>query len=90
MQFNDGNIDGVVLIPYKKNTDKRGWLVEIFRTDELDAALCRPWRTFLRPFRVLPAVPHEHVDQTDFFGFIGPSTFQSISLGCAEEFCHLR
>ncbi len=76
MCFDDGKIDGVVILPYKKNADKRGWLVEIFRTDELDAALT-PAMAYISA--TIPGVtrgPHEHIDQTDFFGFIGPSTFK--------------
>jgi dTDP-4-dehydrorhamnose 3,5-epimerase len=75
-QFIDGIIDDVVLIPYKKNTDKRGWLVEIFRNDELKAGQA-PAMAYISA--TVPGVtrgPHEHIDQTDFFGFIGPSTFK--------------
>ncbi len=33
--FTDGNIDGVIVRPLKKHSDERGWLMEVFRADEL-------------------------------------------------------
>ncbi len=74
-QFNDGNIEGVEVRPLTKYNDSRGWLCELFRKDEAGE-------------RILPAMcyasstqpgvtrgPHEHVDQTDWFCFFGPSSF---------------
>ena len=74
-QFSDGPIDGVVfraLSPYK---DKRGWLTELYREDELPAAE-HPVMAYVS--ETLPGVargPHEHADQTDYFAFIGPGEF---------------
>ncbi len=76
MQFRDGNIEGVVIKTYQKYSDKRGWLVELFRQDELDEQL-HPVMSYVSC--TVPGVargPHEHIDQTDFFGFVGPSTFR--------------
>ena len=70
-----GPIDGVVfkpLVPYK---DHRGWLTELYREDELPASE-HPVMAYVS--ETLPGVargPHEHVDQTDYFAFIGPGEF---------------
>jgi dTDP-4-dehydrorhamnose 3,5-epimerase len=72
----DGVIDGVVVRPLKFFHDPRGWLVELFRQDEL-AEESWPVMTYIS--RTLPGVargPHEHVDQTDGFAFLGPSDFK--------------
>jgi dTDP-4-dehydrorhamnose 3,5-epimerase len=74
--YTDGPIDGVVIRPLKAFHDKRGWLVEIFRHDDLEEDR---WPTMMYVSSTLPGVargPHEHVDQTDGFAFIGPSDFR--------------
>ena len=53
----------------------RGWLTELYREDELPAAQ-HPVMAYVS--ETLPGVargPHEHVDQTDYFAFIGPGEF---------------
>ena len=37
MAFQKGPIEGVVIAPFRKFVDERGWLAEIFRHDELPA-----------------------------------------------------
>lgn len=74
--FVDGDIDGVVIRPLKFFNDHRGWLVEIFRQDELQEDR---WPVMMYVSSTLPGVargPHEHVDQTDGFAFVGPSDFR--------------
>ncbi len=69
-------IAGVHVVPLKANTDDRGWLIELFRSDELPQGF-HPAMTYLS--MTLPGVtrgPHEHVRQTDLFCFVGPSTFR--------------
>ncbi len=69
------DIDGVVIRELKKFTDNRGWLIELFRQDELNEEVY-PVMSYISETK--PGVargPHEHVDQTDYFGFIGPSDF---------------
>jgi dTDP-4-dehydrorhamnose 3,5-epimerase len=76
LEFVDGEIEGVVIRPLKFFHDKRGWLVETFRHDELEKDL---WPVMMYVSSTLPGVargPHEHVDQTDGFAFIGPSDFR--------------
>lgn len=75
-KFEAGTIVGVEVRPLKKHRDERGWLVEIFRTDELDSKI-RPVMVYVS--ETLPDVargPHEHMEQTDYFCFLGPSTFE--------------
>ena len=72
----DGAIDGVVMRPLKIFNDARGWLVELFRQDELEPDR---WPAMTYVSQTFPGVargPHEHVDQTDGFAFVGPSTFK--------------
>ncbi|HJZ58786.1 MAG TPA: dTDP-4-dehydrorhamnose 3,5-epimerase family protein [Gemmataceae bacterium] len=71
-----GPIRDVVWIPLKFYHDPRGWLVELFRNDLIDPKY-RPEMAYVSLTR--PAVargPHEHTDQSDYFCFIGPSTFR--------------
>jgi dTDP-4-dehydrorhamnose 3,5-epimerase len=73
--FLDGDIDGVVFRPISPYKDQRGWLAELYREDELPAAQ-HPVMAYVS--ETLPGVargPHEHVDQTDYFAFMGPGDF---------------
>ena len=74
--FTKGKIIGVEIRPLKKFVDERGWLSELFREDEVDKSVF-PVMSYISTTR--PCVtrgPHEHVDQTDYFCFIGPSNFK--------------
>ena len=69
-------IGGVIINELKKYTDRRGWLIELYRHDELDSQF-HPVMSYVS--MTSPGVargPHEHVDQADCFCFIGPSTFR--------------
>lgn len=69
-------IDGVTCRALGRHGDARGWLVELFRADELDPGIL-PAMAYVS--QTLPGVsrgPHEHVDQTDYFAFIGPGDFE--------------
>jgi dTDP-4-dehydrorhamnose 3,5-epimerase len=75
MHFHPGSIDGVIWRPLKKFHDSRGWLCELFRHDELPAEF-HPVMAYIS--ETLPGVargPHEHVEQSDCFCFLGPSNF---------------
>lgn len=76
MKFKDGPIEGVRVIQLKKYSDKRGWLIETFRQDELQP----PYYPLMGySSETLPGVirgPHEHVDQADLFVFMGPGIFR--------------
>ncbi len=76
MQFHDGTIAGVIWRPLTKYQDSRGWLCELFRHDELAAEL-HPVMAYISLTEVgVARGPHEHVDQTDCFCFLGPSSFK--------------
>ncbi len=74
--FTDGEIDGVTMRPLRFYHDARGWLVELFRQDEVGE---ERWPAMTYVSETLPGVtrgPHEHADQTDGFAFLGPSDFR--------------
>jgi dTDP-4-dehydrorhamnose 3,5-epimerase len=76
MKFHEGTIDGVIWKPLKKFQDQRGWLCELFRFDEVPEEY-RPVMAYVSETQ--PGVargPHEHVDQADYFCFIGPGNFK--------------
>lgn len=69
-------INGVLINELKKFDDQRGWLIELFRHDELEEQFY-PVMSYVSMTK--PGVirgPHEHRDQADLFAFIGPSTFR--------------
>ena len=75
-RFNKGRIHDVVCKPLTKFLDERGWLTELFRNDELDPDIA-PVMSYISMTQ--PGVargPHEHLDQTDYFCFLGPSNFK--------------
>lgn len=78
LEFRRGEIAGVILKPLTRHTDHRGWLAEIFRQDEMDPEIF-PAMSYVSMTR--PGItrgPHEHVDQTDLFAFVGPGTFRVV------------
>lgn len=63
-------LPGVVLRPLRRYTDTRGWLIELYRDDELPEGF-QPTMGYLSLTH--PGVargPHEHRDQTDGFAFL--------------------
>jgi dTDP-4-dehydrorhamnose 3,5-epimerase len=74
-QFAEGEINDVVVFRLKKYLDDRGWLMELFRVDEIAAEFvpAMSYISFTKPG--VQRGPHEHVDQADLFCFLGPSTF---------------
>lgn len=76
MSFHPGVIADVIWRPLKKYHDSRGWLCELFRHDDI-AKEFHPTMAYISATE--PGVargPHEHVDQADYFCFIGPSNFK--------------
>ncbi len=74
--FTRGKIEDVLIKPLPKFIDERGWLSELWRTDNVSEQV-RPVMTYVS--KTYPGVvrgPHEHVDQTDYFCFIGPGNFK--------------
>jgi dTDP-4-dehydrorhamnose 3,5-epimerase len=75
MEWVKGQIDGVIVKRLTKHVDERGFLVETFRLDELPEKL-QPVMSYVSYTE--PGVargPHEHIEQTDIFSFIGPGNF---------------
>ncbi|MGZ5434758.1 MAG: dTDP-4-dehydrorhamnose 3,5-epimerase family protein [Pyrinomonadaceae bacterium] len=74
--FHTGNINDVIVRPLRKFDDRRGWLTELFRQDELPAEFL-PVMSYISSTKAgVTRGPHEHVDQADLFCFIGPSNFK--------------
>lgn len=74
--FKDGEINGVVIRAIVKHLDQRGWLMEIFRQDELTNEY-HPAMGYISMTKAgVARGPHEHTEQADLFGFFGPSTFK--------------
>ena len=67
-------IEEVIIKNLLKNEDERGWLVEIFRNDEISEHPVMGYVSATEPGIVRG--PHEHVNQTDVFAFIGPGTVE--------------
>lgn len=76
MTFKPGVIHDVIWRQLKKFNDHRGWLCEMFRHDEVPVEY-HPVMAYISMTE--PGVargPHEHVDQSDYFCFLGPSNFK--------------
>lgn len=76
MTFTPGAINGVIWNPIGFYNDARGWLAELFRNDDIPAEY-RPAMAYVSMTN--PGVargPHEHVEQADYFCFIGPGVFR--------------
>lgn len=74
--YRKGLIHDVTAKPLNKFLDERGWLAELFRSDEMAPGIV-PTMAYISMTQ--PGVargPHEHKDQTDYFCFIGPSNFK--------------
>ena len=76
VNYQKGRIHDVTLRPLNKFLDERGWLAELFRSDEMDPALMPAMAYISMTQPGVARGPHEHVDQTDYFCFIGPSNFK--------------
>lgn len=68
-------IKDVIIKKLEKFEDERGWLTEIFRSDELGGY--QPVMSYVSSTK--PGVirgPHEHEFQSDCFVFLGPGMFE--------------
>src|SRR5215510_16581285 len=75
-RFRDGEIKGVVVKSLTKALDSRGWLAELFRHDGLAEEFFPAMAYISSTNPGITRGPHEHVDQADFFCFLGPSNFK--------------
>jgi len=74
--FREAEIKDVIVRDLRKFHDERGWLSELFRSDDI-AQEFFPAMAYISSTK--PGVtrgPHEHVDQADLFCFLGPSNFK--------------
>lgn len=76
MKFSDGSIEGIEYKPLEKFSDERGWLMEVFRSDEIDKAFFPAMAYISITGPGVVRGPHEHLEQTDLFCFPGPSNFK--------------
>ncbi len=74
--FKSGKIHDVIIKKLQKYVDDRGWLVELFRVDEIDETHAPAMSYVSQTYPGVTRGPHEHVDQTDYFAFVGPSNFK--------------
>lgn len=75
-KFREGCIQGIMIRVLQRYTDHRGWLVEIFRSDEVDSVYAPAMSYISMTNPGVARGPHEHRDQSDWFCFLGPSTFK--------------
>lgn len=76
MEFKIGTIHDVVVRDLTKFHDKRGWLMELFRSDEIAEEFLPTMSYISQTEPGIARGPHEHKDQADLFCFVGPSTFR--------------
>ncbi len=69
-------IDGVIIRDLQQYNDNRGWLIELFRHDELSSDIFPVMGYISMTHPGIVRGPHEHKEQTDIFCLIGPSTFR--------------
>lgn len=68
--FTEGEIEGVLVREFTQFRDGRGWLSELFRIDELgDYRVAMAYLSVTNPG--ITRGPHEHIEQTDYFCFLG-------------------
>ena len=76
MVWKEGKINGVEVKAVVKHSDNRGWLVEVFRCDEVPENILPKMGYISVTHPGVSRGPHEHRKQTDIFGFIGPGNFR--------------
>ncbi len=74
MGFKDAKILGVRQVRLFFHKDRRGLLVETFRSDRLQIKPAMSYVSYTRPGE--SRGPHEHRRQADVFSFIGPGNFK--------------
>lgn len=74
--YRKGKIHDVDVRPLTKYLDERGWLAELFRSDELPAEVMPVMGYISMTQPGVARGPHEHLEQTDYFCFIGPANFK--------------
>jgi len=67
-------IQGIEIKKINKNADNRGWLAEVWRSDEIDYQPAMSYVSVTKPGAARG--PHEHTEQSDCFIFLGPGDFE--------------
>jgi dTDP-4-dehydrorhamnose 3,5-epimerase len=80
-EFQVGEIKDVGVRELHKFDDRRGWLTELFRHDDLAAEFFPAMAYISSTRRGVARGPHEHVDQADFFCFLRTFEFQTSHVG---------
>jgi len=75
LPFRPGKIEGIIWKPLSTHSDARGSLCELFRQDELPADVMPAMAYLSETLAGVSRGPHEHLQQTDFFCFLGPAVF---------------
>lgn len=68
-------LPGVIVRPLKRHTDARGWLIELYRDDELPEGFAPTMGYVSLTHPGVARGPHEHRDQSDGFVFLS-GTFE--------------
>ncbi len=76
--FKRGEINGIIIKDLVKNEDDRGWLIELFREDTVDEDIFPQMSYISLTYPGIARGPHEHLEQTDYFCFLGTSDFKLI------------
>ena len=76
IESTESQIEGVVFKSIPQHQDERGWLVELFRVDELPPDNCPAMAYVSETQPGVTRGPHEHVEQSDLFAFLGPGSFK--------------
>jgi dTDP-4-dehydrorhamnose 3,5-epimerase len=76
--FKNGTIQDVVVRNLTKYIDDRGWLSELFRSDEIFPEFFPVMGYVSMTAPGVTRGPHEHADQADCFAFFGPSNFKIV------------
>lgn len=74
--FTKGKIHDVIVYPIKKFVDERGWLAELFRHDDIAEEFYPAMAYISVTEPLVQRGPHEHIDQTDLFCFLGAGNFK--------------
>ncbi|MFH1029871.1 MAG: dTDP-4-dehydrorhamnose 3,5-epimerase family protein [bacterium] len=67
-------ISDVIITQLNKFEDERGWLAEIYRSDEIKFNPAMGYASITK--QGVARGPHEHKEQSDFFIFLGPGDFK--------------
>jgi dTDP-4-dehydrorhamnose 3,5-epimerase len=82
--FKIGEIKGIIIKDLIKNEDNRGWLIELFRKDMIEDDIFPAMSYISMTYPGIVRGPHEHLEQTDYFCFVG-SIFKLLMWDNREE-----